>query len=165
MTRSYAKGLKSDMDNGLNNVMNRRKFSASLAAFSLGAAPLFSLAMPSQPMNAPTPFETHAVYDARLSALTIDVKRYLQQAQQLHTYHGDVAPIWYNTLDQLWAEKSIQLLGITRHSEFFILQTLASECDYIVSHLDKYQDHAIWLMQPRGNSLPAKAETASTASL
>ena len=143
--------------------MNRRKFSASLAAFSLGAAPLFSLAMPSQPMNVPTPFETHAVYDARLGALTIDVKRYLQQAQQLHTYHGDVAPIWYNTLDQLWAEKSIRLFGITRHSEFFILQTLASERGYIVSHLDEYKDHAIWLMQPHGSSLPAEAETASTA--
>ena len=153
------------MDNGLNNVMNRRKFSASLAAFSLGAAPLFSLAMPSQPMNAQTPFETHAVYDARLSALTIDVKKRLQQAQQLHTYHGDVSPIWHNTLDQLWAEKSIRLFGITRHSEFFILQTLASERDYIVSHLDEYRDHAIWLMQPRGNSISAKVETASTASL
>lgn len=128
--------------------ISRRRFGASLGALSLSASPLYSFALQTQPTDTSASLETHAIYDARLNALTSTTKRQLQRANQIHTYRDDIAPIWYNALAQLWTDKNIQMFGITRHSEFFILKTLAQERRHVFTHAAEYQDHAVWLIRP-----------------
>ncbi len=146
--------------------MNRREFSKKLTALAGAAYPLLSAAHPVI-QGAPTfsslsqsikdaagrGLRSHAVYDARLAFQSVALRQQLGTVDELHTYHGDVTSIWYQLLDPLWAQGKIVTGGITRHSEFFLLRTLACERDHHVSYVDEYKEHVIWLIEPAGASL------------
>ena len=145
--------------------MNRREFSKKLAAFAGAMSPLVSMATPSADhasslsslahaikQTASKGLTSHAVYDSRLAFQSIEIDRQFGAVNQLHTYQGDVTSVWYQLLDPLWGEGKIVTAGITRHTEFFLLRTMAGEYGHIVSHLDEFDEYACWLIEPTCSS-------------
>jgi hypothetical protein len=67
----------------------------------------------------------HFVFDRRVSVpLNLDLDRKLSSTLT-HSFTGDITSIWLDILEPLWIEGQAATAGLTRHTEFFLLRTLA----------------------------------------
>lgn len=54
----------------------------------------------------------------------------LASYKKIYKIKGDVTWVWYHELHHLWKNKGIIIAGLTRESEFFVLNTLARDYGY-----------------------------------
>ncbi len=126
----------------------RRDFLRMAVATSSCAIPILAAAfndtcVASTPRNA-----THFVFDRRVGVPSkIDFYRKLSPSRS-HSFTGDITPIWVNVLEPLWHQGRVATAGLTRHTEFYLLRTLALEHGYSVSDKDEYPDHVFWILSP-----------------
>lgn len=120
--------------------MNRRLFNQSLVALntitlgsSVAAAPAEGRAL-------------HLVSDARLAALdSLRVSAWTGPLYR-HTFDGDVSRLWLEVLRGVWRDGHCATAGFTRHTEFFLLSTLAAEHGYRVAATDEGVQYLSWLL-------------------
>jgi hypothetical protein len=92
----------------------------------------------------------HVALDTRLdgNAAAIAVERFAGAV--VYRFDGDVTSLWFNTLERLWSSRAIATAGFTRHSEFFVLHTLARDHGYHVANSTGGADYTSWLLVPPG---------------
>ncbi len=125
--------------------MNRRQFAGSLAALGgIGLAPVVS-AIESQ-YGA-----LHVVCDVRVAEF--NPRRLRQQIgdARFYTFDGDVTRLWLDVLSDIWREGRAATAGFTRHTEFFLLSTLAREHGYRIAARDEQAQQVSWLLLPEKN--------------
>jgi len=92
----------------------------------------------------------HVAIDTRLDGNAATMAQEHFAGAVLHTFDGDVTSLWFNTLDRLWSNRAIATAGFTRHSEFFLLRTLARDHGYRIASSTSAADHVSWLLMPPG---------------
>lgn len=85
------------------------------------------------------------LYDRRINAplLWRQLKASFEHSTAAE-YDGDITALWQVSLKPLWAQQQQTTIGLTRHTEFFLLRTLAREQGYSVLSSEAAADHVMW---------------------
>ncbi|MGR8947108.1 MAG: hypothetical protein ACU84Q_03615 [Gammaproteobacteria bacterium] len=129
--------------------MNRREFALGSTSAALGGSALALLSRPAYCSN--TPHEVrprYFIYDSRLAtAADFQPCKHLQGIF-VNRFDGDFSPAWYDLIAKISRDGQGDIVGITRHSELFIVETLSREHGYGVTQCHNHPDHCVWRLAP-----------------
>ncbi|MCB1661892.1 MAG: hypothetical protein KDI20_04775 [Pseudomonadales bacterium] len=110
-------------------MISRRNFN-KLAGFFV-ASPFILKTIPAAlaGLKDSSPLEKYFIYER--GAIKGDIEQLLaENFHKIYAIKGDVTRVWYDDLYFRWKDGEIATLGLTRESEFFVLQTLARDYGY-----------------------------------
>ena len=118
--------------------LKRRRFLAGLGASAV-AYPVLGLvgsARSAQP------------FDFVLNAACADdlpsIENFQVQAGRALTFEGDVARLWFDDLQGRLESLPLSLIGLTRHTDAFVLAELAKPLGYATQNLTSLPDAMLW---------------------
>lgn len=126
----------------LSRGLSRRAFNASLAAAGgAGLLPRLTAAAPCGPVL--------FVHDRRLVRNAAAARFAPEGTVRIESYEGDVTALWQTVLAPAWRERRLAVAGWTRHAEYFVLRTLATEAGYGPDAEFARDDDVRWRLVPR----------------
>ena len=68
----------------------------------------------------------------------------MRNKPNLHRFDGEFNVLWYETVLAICERPDVEIFGITRHSEFFIISSLSAGYGYRTVRSTTYSDYVVW---------------------
>lgn len=128
--------------------MKRRNFLKGLSLLGVGATSLNMLQLNTALGNNSTVAPIHFVYDKRYCNPRNMNSAFLSSIETSFPIEGNVTEVWFNGLYYHWQKRTQTTVGLTDHSDFFILKTLARDQGYRVLYEERTGDIISWALVP-----------------
>ena len=88
----------------------------------------------------------YLIYDTKFKLAAKNLANSLATAPILRQFDGGFSFHWYECILDICRHQRADILGVTRHSEFFIIDTLSAAFGYSVVDRQSFPDHAVWII-------------------
>ena len=130
--------------------MKRRNFTISMTSGLLGgsacASSSYAAAGVMSDLNLDNKPPCHLIYDARFKLAAVNLADGFVTAPILRQFDGEFSFQWYESIIDICRQQRADILGVTRHSEFFIIDTLSAAFGYSIVNHQSFTDHAVWMI-------------------
>ncbi len=129
--------------------MIRREFNGTATGVLLSGITIDSLANPNVSSVASDSqrsceLSCHLIYDKNFEAAAKEHADGMRDKPTLHRFDGEFNFQWYETVLDICQRPPVEIFGITRHSEFFIISSLSAGYSYRAIRNTTYNDHVVW---------------------
>ena len=135
--------------------MKRRDFTISMTGGLLGSGVCAAYAARGELSNVHSNNgrPSYLIYDAKFKLAAVNLASGFATAPLMRQFDGEFSFQWYESIVDICRQQRADILGVTRHSEFFIIDTLSTTFGYSIVDRQPFPDHAVWMISARKNSV------------
>ena len=129
--------------------MIRREFNRAVSGVLLSGTTIDSFGNPADSFvgsgsNQLCDLSCHLIYDKKFQAPAKEHADAMRNKPNLHRFDGEFNVLWYETVLAICERPDVEIFGITRHSEFFIISSLSAGYGYRTVRSTSYSDYVVW---------------------